>query len=252
MVNTCIIVPIVPTADDYPMSLGAAARVCGVVIGAMAVAQLFSSVYFSACCALDRPAVLLGSARAVNRRYISDCVPLKIRMQASAGFVSTSALGIACGPALAGLLQTSFEIYKLTFNQDTLPGWVMAISWLICTSGPDALLEPDRMPVLEARRSTRENVCHQMIPICCDGPDEDIDDQVEYEDESEKASKDSRTPANLLLNRLRTPSLKVQLLINIMLKYAMEILLFESSVITITTLVDQQARLRSSWLVSLS
>ncbi|KAL0791225.1 hypothetical protein Bca101_007471 [Brassica carinata] len=208
MVNTCIIVPIVPTADDYPMSLGAAARVCGVVIGAMAVAQLFSSVYFSACCALDRPAVLwvskLGSARAVNRRYISDCVPLKIRMQASAGFVSTSALGIACGLALAGLLQTSFEIYKLTFNQDTLPGW------------------------------------------------EDIDDQVEYEDESEKASKDSRTPANLLLNRLRTPSLKVQLLINIMLKYAMEILLFESSVITITTLVDQQARLRSSWLVSLS
>ncbi|WZZ46867.1 LOW QUALITY PROTEIN: hypothetical protein YC2023_043126 [Brassica napus] len=87
MVNTWIIVPIVPTADDYPMSLGGAARVCGVVIGAMAVAQLFSSVYFSAwsnisyfkpliftlhwklvicigfwldsnSCALDRPAVL--------------------------------------------------------------------------------------------------------------------------------------------------------------------------------------------------
>ncbi|KAG2291608.1 hypothetical protein Bca52824_038277 [Brassica carinata] len=203
--------------DDYPMSLGAAARVCGVVIGAMAVAQLFSSLFignllYALAFGLTPIAVLLigrlfcglGSARAVNRRYISDCVPLKIRMQASAGFVSTSALGIACGLALAGLLQTSFEIYKLTFNQDTLPGW------------------------------------------------EDIDDQVEYEDESEKASKDSRTPANLLLNRLRTPSLKVQLLINIMLKYAMEILLFESSVITITTLVDQQARLRSSWLVSLS
>lgn len=45
MVNTYIIVP---TADDYSMSLGAAATVCGVVIGAMAVAQLFSSVYFSA------------------------------------------------------------------------------------------------------------------------------------------------------------------------------------------------------------
>ncbi|KAL0679580.1 hypothetical protein Bca4012_007561 [Brassica carinata] len=182
------------------MSLGAAARVCGVVIGAMAVAQLFSSVYFSACCALG-PAVL----------WVSKSLRL---YRASAGFVSTSALGIACGPALAGLLQTSFEIYKLTFNQDTLPGWVMAIAWLMYL--------------------------------------EDIDDQVEYEDESEKASKDSRTPANLLLNRLRTPSLKVQLLINIMLKYAMEILLFESIVITITTLVDQQARLRSSWLVSLS
>lgn len=45
MVNTYIIVP---TADDYSVSLGAAATVCGIVIGAMAVAQIFSSVYFSA------------------------------------------------------------------------------------------------------------------------------------------------------------------------------------------------------------
>jgi len=45
MVNTYIIVP---TADDYSLSLGAAATVCGIVIGAMAVAQIFSSVYFSA------------------------------------------------------------------------------------------------------------------------------------------------------------------------------------------------------------
>lgn len=52
-------------------------------------------------------------------------------MQASAGFVSASALGMACGPALAGLLQTDFKVYKLTFNQDTLPGWVMAVAWLI-------------------------------------------------------------------------------------------------------------------------
>lgn len=44
MVNTYIIVP---TADNYTMSLGAAATVCGIVIGAMPVAQVFSSVYFS-------------------------------------------------------------------------------------------------------------------------------------------------------------------------------------------------------------
>lgn len=72
----------------------------------------------------------MGSVRAVNRRYISDCVPLKIRMQASAGFVSASALGMACGPALAGLLQTNFKIYALTINQDTLSGWVMSFAWL--------------------------------------------------------------------------------------------------------------------------
>lgn len=45
MVNTYIIVP---TADDYSTSLGAAPTVCGIVIGSMAVAQVFSSVYFSA------------------------------------------------------------------------------------------------------------------------------------------------------------------------------------------------------------
>lgn len=72
----------------------------------------------------------MGSARAVNRRYISDCVPARIRMQASAGFVSASALGMACGPALAGLLQWKFKIYMVTFNQSTLPGWVMAAAWL--------------------------------------------------------------------------------------------------------------------------
>lgn len=52
-------------------------------------------------------------------------------MKASAGFVSASALGMACGPALAGLLQIKFKIYYLTFNKNTLPGWVMAVAWLI-------------------------------------------------------------------------------------------------------------------------
>lgn len=73
----------------------------------------------------------MGSARAVNRRYISDCVPLKMRMKASAGFVTASALGMACGPALSCLLQSNFKIFMITFNEDTLPGWVMALAWLI-------------------------------------------------------------------------------------------------------------------------
>lgn len=95
----------------------------------------------------------LGSARAVNRRYISDCVPLKLRMQASAGFVSASALGMACGPALACLLQTNFRVYKFTMNQDTLPGWVMALAWLvyllwlwICFKEPPREDEHDLVP----------------------------------------------------------------------------------------------------------
>lgn len=52
-------------------------------------------------------------------------------MKASAGFVSASALGMACGPALACLLQTNFKLFKITFNKNTLPGWVMALAWLL-------------------------------------------------------------------------------------------------------------------------
>ncbi|KAF3597057.1 hypothetical protein DY000_02020033 [Brassica cretica] len=49
--------------------------------------------------------------------------------------------------------------------------------WHQCTPGSDALLEPDRMPVLEARRSTRADVHHQMsnpslnMILCTPGPD---------------------------------------------------------------------------------
>lgn len=54
-----------------------------------------------------------------------------MRMQASAGFVSASALGMACGPALACLFQRDFKLYNLTFNSSTLPGWFMALAWLL-------------------------------------------------------------------------------------------------------------------------
>ncbi|KAM3321887.1 SPX domain-containing membrane protein isoform X1 [Capsicum chacoense] len=274
MVNTYIIVP---TADDYSMSLGAAATVCGIVIGAMAIAQIFSSVYFSAWSnrSYFRPLVFssivlfvgnimyalaydlqsipvlllgrifcgLGSARAVNRRYISDCVPLKIRMQASAGFVSASALGMACGPALAGLLQTNFKIYKFTFNQDTLPGWLMAFAWLIYLIW---LWISFREPATETEVNTgpqepSNNVENDALekgvtqPLLLKAEDHQQDDENDQEyDESEEAPEESRQPANSLAEAysLLTPSVKVQLLIYFMLKYAMEILLSESSVVT--------------------
>ncbi|KAI5328781.1 hypothetical protein L3X38_028178 [Prunus dulcis] len=273
MVNTYIIVP---TADDYSLSLGAAATVCGVVIGAMAVAQVFSSVYFSAwsnksyfkplvfssvvlfagntlyAMAYDLNSIWVlligrlfcgfGSARAVNRRYISDCVPLRIRMQASAAFVSASALGMACGPALAGLLQTNFKIFKLTFNQDTLPGWVMAIAWLLyliwlCISFKEPSRE-DEVIQQESSRGTTENDAlekglKQPLLISSDDKKEDEDGDQDI-DESEEAPEETRRPATSIQSayRLLTPSVKVQLLIYFMLKYAMEILLSESSVIT--------------------
>ncbi|XP_077235013.1 SPX domain-containing membrane protein At4g22990-like [Tasmannia lanceolata] len=277
MVNTYIIVP---TADDYSLSLGAAATVCGVIIGSMAVAQVFSSVYFSAwsnksyfrplvfssivlfvgnilyalAYDLDSIVILLigrllcgfGSARAVNRRYISDCVPLKIRMQASAAFVSASALGMACGPALAGLLQTNFKIYALTFNEDTLPGWVMAVAWLLYLiwlwiSFKEPVREADETHLPQDANSgpspveneAIENGLKQPLLLSSEEKQQDEDDDQEY-DESEEAPEQSHRAATSIASayRLLTPSVKVQLLIYFMLKYAMEILLSESSVIT--------------------
>ncbi|XP_078439808.1 major Facilitator Superfamily with SPX (SYG1/Pho81/XPR1) domain-containing protein isoform X2 [Wolffia australiana] len=276
MVNTYIIVP---TADDYAVSLGAAATVCGVIIGSMAVAQLFSSVYFSAWSnkSYFRPLVFssivlflgnilyavafdlnsiailligrvlcgLGSARAVNRRYISDCVPLKIRMQASAGFVSASALGMACGPALAGLLQTNFKIASLTFNVTTLPGWLMAIAWLsylvwLWISFREPIPHVDVIPNQVQNNSgdveggqVEENLVQPLL-LTLEQKHDDADEDADFENHQEKYVL-SHGPANSIRSayRLLTPSVKVQLLIYFMLKYAMEILLSESSVVTL-------------------
>ncbi|XP_061361336.1 SPX domain-containing membrane protein At4g22990-like isoform X3 [Gastrolobium bilobum] len=280
MVNTYIIVP---TADDYSTSLGAAPTVCGIVIGAMAVAQVFSSVYFSAWSnkSYFRPLVFssivlflgnalyalaydlhsiwilligrlccgFGSARAVNRRYISDCVPLKIRLQASAGFVSASALGMACGPALAGLLQTNFKIFNLTFNQDTLPGWVMAVAWLmyliwlwISFKEPNREIEENHIPQQSNSECSRPYKLHIKNDALEEGlkqpllisSEDKVDEDADQDYDSEEAPEESRLPANSIGSayRLLTPSVKVQLLIYFMLKYVMEILLSESSVIT--------------------
>jgi hypothetical protein len=90
----------------------------------------------------------LGSARAVNRRYISDWVPLRTRLKASAGFVSASALGMAVGPALAAVFEVDVKLLGLTFNANTLPGWFMAAAWLLYTIWLlIAFKEPKRMPV---------------------------------------------------------------------------------------------------------
>ncbi|KAL9385504.1 hypothetical protein Peur_022514 [Populus x canadensis] len=274
MVNTYIIVP---TADNYSLHLGAAATVCGVIIGSMAVAQVFSSVYFSAWSNRSylRPLVFssivllvgntlyalaydlnsipvlligrlfcgLGSARAVNRRYISDCVPLKMRLKASAGFVSASALGMACGPALACLFQTNFKIYKLTFNQDTLPGWVMALSWLVYLLWLwVSFREPPRennklfpqesytgLPVQDAVKIDFT----QPLLLNSEAKLQDNNDDQEFDDGEEDSDENHKPVASIVsAYRLLTPSVKVQLFIYFMLKYAMEILVAESSVVT--------------------
>ncbi|KAL3696413.1 hypothetical protein R1sor_010489 [Riccia sorocarpa] len=275
MVNTYIIVP---TADKYTVALHVAPTVCGVVIGAMAVAQLVSSVYFSAwsnssyyqpllfssvmlllgniayAVAYDYRSVTLlilgrllcgfGSARAVNRRYISDCVPLKMRLKASAAFVSASALGMAAGPGGAGLLTFDTTIFGFTVNDNTLPGWVMAIAWLLylvllCAtfkeptpSYPSSRKKSKSKPTpdLSVVRTSRSGVSAEAGLLDPFLPQDSTSSNKDTDSDDEKSDE----PANSIGEAygLLTASVKVQLLIYFMLKFAMEILLSESSVIT--------------------
>ncbi|XP_052170294.1 SPX domain-containing membrane protein At4g22990-like isoform X3 [Diospyros lotus] len=193
----------------------------------------------------------LGSARAVNRRYISDCVPHKMRMKASAGFVSASALGMACGPVLACLLQTRFTLFNITFNEDTLPGWLMALAWLVYLLW---LWISFREPPLEEAKDNNiaSHEANTAFPISgqvetglledsISSPllvrseekqeEEDREEECDCKEESPKENQKPITSIKSAFSLL-TPSVKVQLFVYFMLKYAMEIVLAESSVVT--------------------
>ncbi|CAK9216937.1 unnamed protein product [Sphagnum troendelagicum] len=259
MVNTYIVVP---TADKYAASLGAAPTVCGAIIGAMAVAQLVSSVYLSAwsnrsylgplifsavilcignvfyAIAYDFNSISIlllgrllcgfGSARAVNRRYISDCVPAKFTLQASAAFVSASALGMATGPALAGLLEVHTSQFGITLNANTLPGWIMAGGWFLFLLWLWlGFKEPSHHdPITPSSHSSDINR----------GGNEWFKPLAIYSlDREDSLSDQERCQAATSISEaygLLTPSVKVQLFIYFMLKFAMEILVSESSVVT--------------------
>ncbi|KAH7423256.1 hypothetical protein KP509_12G046800 [Ceratopteris richardii] len=297
MVNTYIVVP---SADKYAISLGAAPTLCGVIIGSMAVAQLISSVYFSSwsnrsyfkplffssvvlllgnmlyAVAYDfhslsiliagRLLCGLGSARAVNRRYITDWVPINKRLQASAAFVTASALGMAAGPALAGLFKIKQKFFLLTIDANTLPGLTMVVIWLLyiiwlwlgfkepvrktlveeCIqtySMPNEIAQKSSCGDLHSNDSASKRVMSphgpeeqsllQPLTETAIDIDSDLDDTDNVAEESEY-SEEADKPANSFCEALQllTNPVKVQLGIYFMLKYAMEIILSESSVVT--------------------
>ncbi|KAH9573003.1 hypothetical protein CY35_02G182800 [Sphagnum magellanicum] len=283
MVNTYIVVP---TADKYATSLGAAPTMCGAVIGAMAVAQLVSSVYLSAwsnrsylgplifsavilcignvfyAIAYDFNSISIlllgrllcgfGSARAVNRRYISDCVPAKFTLQASAAFVSASALGMATGPALAGLLEVHTSQFGITLNANTLPGWIMAGGWFLFLvwlwlgfkepSHHDPITPSSHSSDINRDNADNDLKEHQeeegiLEPFLSKSSrssvmDANIADSLDREDSLSDQEQHQAATSISEAYGLLTPSVKVQLFIYFMLKFAMEILVSESSVVT--------------------
>lgn len=276
MVNTYIIVP---TADDYATSLGAAATMSGLIIGCMPIAQLVASVYLSAWSnrSYFRPLVFstivlvlgnlvyaiaynldslyvlllgrllcgLGSARAVNRRYITDCVPLKMRLRFSAYFVISSAMGMACGPALAGLLEFNTSLLGLTLNENTLPGWVMSALWAffllwLWLSFKEPLHYQTNSHSSQVvnngsvEHDTIDSDLTQPLALSSEAKEETQDEEsVQHNNASNRTYEMSHKPANSFFEacKLVTRPVKVTLLVYFMLKFATEMVISESNVV---------------------
>uniref|UniRef100_M4BRT1 SPX domain-containing protein n=1 Tax=Hyaloperonospora arabidopsidis (strain Emoy2) TaxID=559515 RepID=M4BRT1_HYAAE len=188
---------VAPTSGKYAADLGADASMSGVIVGMTPVASLASAVLYSwwanrsyknslsfatVCLilgnllygmALSYNSVAMaltgrmlngfGGARAINRRYIADNYSREERTQASALFVTASALGMAAGPALAAGLHylPDCEFAGIEITTESSPGWIMFVLWSIYLIALVVLFEePDRLErerFLEQRRLLLEN-----------------------------------------------------------------------------------------------
>ncbi|KAG7370477.1 major facilitator superfamily transporter [Nitzschia inconspicua] len=157
---------VAPTVGEYAQQLGSSESMAGIIIGMTPNAALFATVLygwwsnysyrnsliFASCSSVlgnilyalalhynSLTMVLLGrffngfgSARSINRRYIADTFSKADRTAASADFVTSGALGMATGPAIAFLLgQVSFPVGNTLWSPTTAPGWVMLCLWSI-------------------------------------------------------------------------------------------------------------------------
>ncbi|CAK9261087.1 unnamed protein product [Sphagnum jensenii] len=290
MVNYYIVVP---SSDNYAELLNAPATLCGVIIGSMPLAALVSALVYSWWSNYSYRAPLiwstlilmagnlmyatalyfnsvwllligrflcgLGGARAINRRYISDHVPMKQLTSASAAFVSASALGMAVGPAIAGLLShVDFELFGAPVNFVTAPGWLMVLGWGLYLMLVIAFFkEPRRpsvlLPAISKVLSSEKNLANledggSLLPtfetltapllannsttsVVAAPQDIMVDEEEECGEGSNFDDDGAVETVTELLTELTLP-IKILLWVYFMLKFASEILISESSVIT--------------------
>ncbi|XP_024368342.1 SPX domain-containing membrane protein OsI_21475 [Physcomitrium patens] len=289
MVNYYIVVP---SSDDYAELLHAPATLCGIIIGSMPLAALVSSLIYSWWSNFSYTAPLListlilmagnlmyalalyfnsiwllllgrflcglGGARAINRRYISDHVPVKQLTSASAAFVSASALGMAVGPALAGALsKLNFKIYGAPVNFVTSPGWLLFAAW----AGYFLLIvlffkEPERpQPTGPISRHVSEKdlagvndssripstLNEPLLPSLSGDPPRPVilnlpkdlqsDEEDGKGDDSDYGDDRAVETVSELMKELTVP-IRILLWIYFMLKFASELLISESSILT--------------------
>ncbi|CAI5474421.1 unnamed protein product, partial [Closterium sp. Yama58-4] len=230
---------------------------------AYAAALDFNSV---ALLLIGRSLTGLGGVRAINRRYIADHVPSSERTSASAGFVSAGALGMAAGPFAASLIDfLNFKFLGFTVNSVTSPGWLMVLSWLLYLLFVVLFFkEPDRthlQPPVPAggvagvkreksggdlrrrgskeaalggnlkRGGSKEAALGGLGAAGVNGPDIDEGEDEEDEDDDGASSTGAVETLPELMKELSRP-ISVLLFMYFMIKFATEVLISESSLIS--------------------
>jgi hypothetical protein len=174
-------------------------------------------------CLLGRAITGLGAPRVINRRYVADATPFRLRTVASAAFAMATALGAALGPGMAIVLDamTEFEfslplLGQQYFNGMTGPGYFMALSWGIYTL---AILftfgEPNRSGLDELR--DREGSGEALSVALHTDETETYADEIEDEDDVDNddalsvdqsldLSKDSRSARSSATNQVSSNS----------------------------------------------
>lgn len=171
MMNSYIIEP---SSAHYAEALGSKDAVAGLMLGATPLFALTSCIAYSywtnynyrnpllfagilqflgnfcyanayayqsiELCLIGRAMTGLGAPRIINRRYVADATPFKLRTMTSAMFAMAMAVGSACGPGMAILLdmvpEFQFHLPFLEtqyFNGMTGPGYFMSLNWFMYT-----------------------------------------------------------------------------------------------------------------------
>lgn len=119
----------------HPLLLGIVCGIIGNMLYGAALQFNSTNILF-----LGRLLTGFGGTRVISRRYIADHISLEDRLVASSEFVTAGALGYACGPLIASLIERSnysFTWYGyhnqvlLQFETVTAPGWIMALLWTV-------------------------------------------------------------------------------------------------------------------------
>ncbi|CAE7391027.1 unnamed protein product [Symbiodinium pilosum] len=172
VLTTVNLVIAIPTANDYAERLGAGRLFAGVMLGALPLVAIAGNVFnqklfacltfkqiWTLCCLVTVLGSVLYALAGLMRFkwtllisrslmgfccafslpgiYVSHTVGMKRRSEILFYFSACLTLGCAVGPALAAMLEESMKYIKinnLVLDSDTVPGWFMAVLYLLFTA----------------------------------------------------------------------------------------------------------------------